>query len=120
MAGTTGLEPATSDVTGRRSTRDSSRTTIPSDTQKSLHFNSLFNTASIRMRFDFRNDGSKARLGDFEEGRLSVNHEFFGGNPYPFAPFWRPVALAFLIVFSCRLDDLCRRRSSRRTSISIL
>ena len=46
MAGTTGLEPATSDVTGRSSATDSSRTVTSANTHGSFGLDALFDTTS--------------------------------------------------------------------------
>jgi len=59
MAGTTGLEPATSDVTGRWSARNSSGTTISANAQNSPHFSAFFDTAPKRAWFDFGNNHPK-------------------------------------------------------------
>jgi hypothetical protein len=106
MAGTTGLEPATSDVTGRRSRPDCSHAAMAARLLRIFSRDRAFKTASEGLRLNSGKSRSKPCFGQFEKCSSGVRNEFLSCDSHHLAVFFRPSTIAILIMFSCSLNYL--------------
>jgi hypothetical protein len=106
MAGTTGLEPATSDVTDRRSRAHISHTANATCLMGMVNIDGVLYTASEGVWFDIGKCRSKRRLREFDKCRLSVYHEFLSGNFHHLPVLFGPGTVGTSIVLSCGLNHL--------------